>query len=263
MSKLLYDESPLLVFPTLACKTGVNQAIILQQIHYWNVINEKSGNNFRDGYFWTYNTYEQWQEQFPFWHVNTIKNIIYRLESDNYIVSGNYNKLKIDRTKWYRVNHEKLALIEAELQEGKRKSSANVQTLSNESENIDTTIKTRNVRAIPKTTSNTTSETSEKYKAPFLDEMAVSPLFTNKEVVRAMRVYISDLYPRKTRKKHPILKAEQYKRVYEELCTMEAGSETLIDMMCDFMNSKSIKSDWNINHFATEGILTVRSFHCM
>lgn len=263
MSKLLYDEAPLLVFPTLASIIGLNEAIILQQIHYWNEINKKSDNNFRDGYFWTYNTYEKWQEQFPFWHVNTIKKTIYRLESNNYIISGNYNKSKIDRTKWYRVNHEKLDSIEAELQESKQKSSPIVQILSNASNNIDTTQKTRNVRAIPETTSKTTSKTSEKYNAPFLDEMAVSPLFKNKEVVRAMRVYISDLYTRKTKKKHPILKAEQYRRVYEELCAMEAGSETLIDMMYDFLNSKSIKSDWNINHFATEGILTVRNFHCM
>lgn len=32
---LLLNEYPLLLSPTLACKIGVNEALILQQLHYW------------------------------------------------------------------------------------------------------------------------------------------------------------------------------------------------------------------------------------
>ena len=32
---------------------GLNEAIIINQISYWNEINKKSGNNFKDGYYWT------------------------------------------------------------------------------------------------------------------------------------------------------------------------------------------------------------------
>jgi hypothetical protein len=45
MSKLLLDEQPLLIMPKLATKIGLNESIIVQQIHYWNEINKKSNNN--------------------------------------------------------------------------------------------------------------------------------------------------------------------------------------------------------------------------
>lgn len=35
MSKLLIQESPVMIIPSLAVKIGLNEAVILQQIHYW------------------------------------------------------------------------------------------------------------------------------------------------------------------------------------------------------------------------------------
>jgi hypothetical protein len=104
LSKLLLDDKPLIVLPSLAGKVGLNESIVLQQLHYW-LLDSK---NIRDGFKWVYNTYEDWQKQFPFWSVRTLKRIITGLETDELIITGNYNKLKIDRTKWYRINNEKL-----------------------------------------------------------------------------------------------------------------------------------------------------------
>jgi len=108
MSKVLYDESPLVVNPEVAKVIGLNDAIILQQIHYWLVINEKAQRNFQEGYYWTYNTYEEWHEQFPFWSRNTIIRTIQRLEKKGFIFSANYNKMPQDKTKWYRIDYEAL-----------------------------------------------------------------------------------------------------------------------------------------------------------
>ena len=109
MSKLLLDEYPLIILPNLAVKIGLNEAIVMQQLHYWL----KESKNVKDGYKWVYNTYEDWQKQFPFWSVSTIKRIVSGLEKEGLILTGNYNKLKIDRTKWYRINYEKFdALME-------------------------------------------------------------------------------------------------------------------------------------------------------
>jgi len=108
-SRLLYDERPLVVVPELAVAVGLNNAIALQQVHYWVRINQRADKNFRDGYYWTYNTYEGWREQFPFWSISTIKRIFLELESDDLIAAGSYNRLPIDRTKWYRVNYDRLA----------------------------------------------------------------------------------------------------------------------------------------------------------
>lgn len=35
MSKLLLDDEPLVILPKLAAAIGLNEAIILQQLHYW------------------------------------------------------------------------------------------------------------------------------------------------------------------------------------------------------------------------------------
>ncbi|MFC4322614.1 DnaD domain-containing protein [Litchfieldia salsa] len=105
MTTTLYiNESPLLVFPSLANKIGLNESIILQQMHYWL---EKSTNN-HDSYKWVYNSYEDWAKQFPFWSISTIRRTITKLESLGLVISGNFNKMKIDNTKWYRINYRKL-----------------------------------------------------------------------------------------------------------------------------------------------------------
>ena len=114
MGKLLLDTEPLIVIPELAVKIGLNESIILQQIHYWLEINKKSNNNFKDEYYWTFNTYEGWKEQFPFWSERTIQRTILSLEKKKLIIIGKYNKLKIDKTKWYRIDYEEVSKLECD-----------------------------------------------------------------------------------------------------------------------------------------------------
>lgn len=105
---LLLDEYPLIVFPSLACKLGLHEAMILQQIHYWLIQNKRSDKNFKDGYHWTYNSYKQWQQQFPFWSMATVRRAINQLESLGILISGEYNKKAGDRSKWYRIDYSRL-----------------------------------------------------------------------------------------------------------------------------------------------------------
>jgi DnaD/phage-associated family protein len=109
-TRLLLDEEPLVVLPSLAASVGLNESIILQQLHYWL---ERSTHVY-EGYKWVYNTYEEWQEQFPFWSESTIRRIITKLEKLGLIITGNFNRSKIDKTKWYRINYEKLAQLQDE-----------------------------------------------------------------------------------------------------------------------------------------------------
>jgi len=104
MSKLLINENPILVLPTLAKKIGLNEALFIQQLHYWLADSKHT----YDGYQWVYNTYEDWHRQFPFWSTSTIRRIIGKLEREGLIISGNYNRFKMDKTKWYRINYEYL-----------------------------------------------------------------------------------------------------------------------------------------------------------
>ncbi len=111
MRQLLYDERPLVVNPTLAATVGLTEAIILQQVHYWAVLNEEAGRNLKDGSYWTYNTYREWQEQLPFWSEGTIKRAVLNLEKQGLLISARFNGNGFDKTKWYRVNYKALTAI--------------------------------------------------------------------------------------------------------------------------------------------------------
>ncbi|WP_342512107.1 conserved phage C-terminal domain-containing protein [Sporosarcina sp. FSL K6-1522] len=108
---LLIEESPLQVLPSLAMQVGLNEAIVLQQLHFRALIST----NVRDGHKWVYKTYEEWKnEEFPFWSVDTIKRAIRRLEDKGYIIAtSSYNRMKMDKTKWYRIDYAKLQLLTA------------------------------------------------------------------------------------------------------------------------------------------------------
>lgn len=101
MNNLLIDEHPLIVLPKLAEKIGLNEAILLQQIHFW--LGKKK--HYKDGRYWVYNTYKEWEKQFPFWSVSTIRRTVTSLEKQNLLITGNYNKLGIDNTKWYSIDY--------------------------------------------------------------------------------------------------------------------------------------------------------------
>ena len=101
---LLIQEPPLQVLPSLAVKVGLNEAIVLQQVHYWLL----RSSNVRDGHKWVYNSYSNWNKQFPFWGRNTLIRAFNSLERQGYLISANYNKAKFDKTKWYRIDYRKL-----------------------------------------------------------------------------------------------------------------------------------------------------------
>lgn len=103
---LLIDEYPLLVLPSLAAMIGLNEAIALQQVHYW-LENPKGGVEI-EGERWVYNTYEEWQmDNFPFWSVRTVQRVFNSLEEMGLVLS--MQKAAYDRKKYYRVHYDKLA----------------------------------------------------------------------------------------------------------------------------------------------------------
>lgn len=82
---------------------------MLNQLNYWLGINKKAGKNFIDDRYWVYNSYSDWKaKDFPYWSEKTIQRTFTRLENKGVVVSANYNKLGIDKTKWYTIDTEKL-----------------------------------------------------------------------------------------------------------------------------------------------------------
>ena len=104
MSRLLINEPPLQVLPSLAKEIGLNEAIILQQMHYWLL---KSANEFA-GVKWFYKTLEEWQTEFPFWSAMTIRRTLGSLEKQKIIKIDNFNKKKFDKTKWFTIDYQRV-----------------------------------------------------------------------------------------------------------------------------------------------------------
>ncbi|MBX9804264.1 MAG: hypothetical protein K2Y18_00745 [Alphaproteobacteria bacterium] len=105
--ELLISEPPLQVLPTLAQTIGLNEAIVLQQVHYW--LNPKFNKNFFENRYWVWNTYEQWQNQFPFWGMNTIRRAVANLEEAGLLMSFVTRDFK--KLKYYTLDYEKLQQV--------------------------------------------------------------------------------------------------------------------------------------------------------
>ena len=108
---VLFDKHPIVLDKHMASIIGLNEAIILQQVHYWIELNKKNGRNFHKGKYWTYNTYEEWHEQFPFWSKETIKRTFKRLRNMKLIIVDRFNVYQMDRTLWYTIDYDKLNSI--------------------------------------------------------------------------------------------------------------------------------------------------------
>jgi len=88
----------------------------------------------------------------------------------------------------------------------------------------------------------------------FLTEMVA----LSKELKKVISYYFK-VYREHTSKPHPALKAEQWQRVVAELESF-ADEKVVSDLkdwqtMIDYHFRRELKTDWNINHFATFGIL--------
>lgn len=115
--KLLIDELPLIVLPSLVSLVGIERAIILQQVHY-ACQQPRSGEILEDREKWIYNTYEDWKKYyFPFWSVKTIQRHFLFLESWTIVVGKATINFKLilscqpdgqDRKKYYRVNRDEI-----------------------------------------------------------------------------------------------------------------------------------------------------------
>jgi hypothetical protein len=193
-SKLLVDEPPLIVLPSLAVAIGLPEAILLQQIHYWL----RQGGHVRDGRRWIYNSYPQWAAQLPFWKEGTVRGVVDRLRARGLLLTGNYNASPADRTTWYTIDYDALEAVVAAPpatgtpSAGSAASSARFGTCSVESGTPcagpgtpSAGIGTPSVRIsapIPETTTETTSEITPEREGvpppPAFESFTVQPEHT-------------------------------------------------------------------------------------
>ena len=96
----------------VAMEFGVDGAIMLQNLYFWIKKNEANNKHYHDGRYWTYNSAKAFSELFPYWSEKQISRILTNLENNGAIVTGNYNKVAYDRTKWYALTDLALSIIQ-------------------------------------------------------------------------------------------------------------------------------------------------------
>lgn len=94
---------------------GLRKALILQQIHYWILINknadERKGvrHHFKKSRWWMWNTYEQWQEEFGnLFAKRTLRKDLNDLKDQGIIFAEKLSDSPRDQTLWYSINYKKL-----------------------------------------------------------------------------------------------------------------------------------------------------------
>ncbi len=98
----------------IADKLGLNEAIVIQQIHY-------TATNERDGRLWAYNTLDDWtKNHFSFLgSKSTVGRVLSKLEKMGVVLkTDRYNHFAFDHTLWYAIDYERLAAIVGELEPG-------------------------------------------------------------------------------------------------------------------------------------------------
>ena len=73
----LFNTHPLVVDKEIATILGLNEALVLQQLNYWIEKNRENNRNFHEGRYWTYNTINEWQEEFPSWSTSAVKRVFF------------------------------------------------------------------------------------------------------------------------------------------------------------------------------------------
>lgn len=83
------------------------QAMFIAQLHYWLQKDDVGVN--RHGFHWIYNTEWEWREQFPWMSEHTIGRIRRKLEQLCYVVSNDFNRNPLDRTKHSTLDYHRIA----------------------------------------------------------------------------------------------------------------------------------------------------------
>jgi hypothetical protein len=105
-NRMLLDQLPLVLFPSLAQAVGVTEAITLQQLHF-HLTDPRNGRE-HEGEQWIYKRYEDWQkDDFPFLSTRQIQRIFLKLQGMGLVVSCQPESRE-SRRKYYRIDYEQL-----------------------------------------------------------------------------------------------------------------------------------------------------------
>jgi hypothetical protein len=104
MSKLLHDGNYLFYSTELADKIGRNEAIFLQQTHYWMSV---KGGKVVDGTKWFWKTYQQWAEEMCL-SISTVRRVVSHLKQLGLVSVERLAAKTYYQANWYTLNRDVL-----------------------------------------------------------------------------------------------------------------------------------------------------------
>ncbi len=97
-------------FPKLAEVIGDKNALLLVQLAFWigRVKHEHEGRR------WIYQTAEKISEEwFPAWGVKTVRRTLKEMQAQGFLMVGNFNKHRYDRTRWFAITDKGIEQLQA------------------------------------------------------------------------------------------------------------------------------------------------------
>lgn len=85
----------------LAERYGILEAVIINHLQFWIAKNKANECNYYDGYYWSYFSTKAIADLFPYANDRQIRYALNKLIKEDVLQTGNYNKMKYDRTLWY------------------------------------------------------------------------------------------------------------------------------------------------------------------
>jgi hypothetical protein len=163
VSKLLINESPLVILPSLAVQIGLNEAIVLQQLHYWL----HHAKTHHDGKKWVYKTVDEWKSEFPFWGDSTIKRAFASLRQRDLVLIQQLSRIKSDHTNYYTINYETLEMMPVQNEQ----AAGQIEQALGQNEQILDGVK-MTLSSIPENTNKITTEKATP-KSSKIDPLAI------------------------------------------------------------------------------------------
>lgn len=119
---LTKEKNTILILPSLIEAVGFNEAIFLSQLHHLQFVTANGKDkerHLKEGWYWVWNSAPEWADIFKGvmkeW---TIRQTIYSLERQGLVISGCFNRMVQDQTKWYRIDYQKLVELYPEVKWG-------------------------------------------------------------------------------------------------------------------------------------------------
>ncbi len=116
MAKRSYDTE-------IIDRVGNNAAMLYEYIEYWCSQSEEV----HDGRRWIFHTLISFKEHFPYLSQSTIRRSLKKLEEEGLIVTGNYNKIPFDKTKWYAIASEQIEAVKVNKSKCSKRTNRSVQ----------------------------------------------------------------------------------------------------------------------------------------